>query len=54
MDIRDDLEVDVVAACLGGRSLKGHVGAPVSANDVKLVSVEEMGYSVKDVFHGRE
>lgn len=30
----------------------GHVGIPFACNDVKLVSVEEMGYRYDDKVHG--
>jgi long-chain acyl-CoA synthetase len=33
---------------------KGHVGGPLACNDVKLVSVGEMGYLVTDTVHGQE
>lgn len=31
----------------------GHVGGPLACNEIKLVSVPDMGYSVEDKFHGR-
>jgi long-subunit acyl-CoA synthetase (AMP-forming) len=31
----------------------GHVGVPLPCNDVKLVSVEDMGYRYDDKFHMR-
>jgi long-chain acyl-CoA synthetase len=32
----------------------GHVGTPLAANEIKLVSVPEMGYLATDKVHGRE
>ncbi len=31
----------------------GHVGGPLPCNEIKLVSVEDMGYRYDDKFHGR-
>jgi long-chain acyl-CoA synthetase len=31
----------------------GHVGAPLPCNEIKLVSVEDMGYRYDDKYHGR-
>jgi long-chain acyl-CoA synthetase len=35
------------------QAIKGHVGGPLACNEVKLVSVAEMGYLVADRFHDR-
>lgn len=32
----------------------GHVGVPLACNEVRLISVDEMGYLVTDEYHGRE
>jgi long-chain acyl-CoA synthetase len=32
----------------------GHVGVPLACNEIKLVSVEDMGYRYDDTFHGRQ
>jgi long-subunit acyl-CoA synthetase (AMP-forming) len=32
----------------------GHVGGPLACNEIKLVSVADLGYLVTDKFHGRE
>ena len=32
----------------------GHVGAPLASNEIKLVSVPDLGYLVADVAHGEE
>jgi long-chain acyl-CoA synthetase len=36
------------------QSSLGHVGGPLPCNEVKLVSIPEMGYLVTDTAHGRE
>jgi len=38
----------------GDQASLGHVGGPLPCNEVKLVSVAEMGYTVADTVHGRE
>lgn len=38
----------------GDMATLGHVGAPLACNEVKLVSVEDLGYLVTDTVHGRE
>jgi long-chain acyl-CoA synthetase len=38
----------------GDQASLGHVGGPLPCNEVKLVSVGEMGYNVTDTAHGRE
>lgn len=32
----------------------GHVGGPLPSNELKLVSVPDLGYNVTDTIHGRE
>lgn len=32
----------------------GHVGGPLASNEIKLVSVPDLGYNVADTIHGRE
>ena len=38
----------------GDQASLGHVGGPLPCNEVKLVSVGEMGYKVSDRVHGRD
>jgi len=38
----------------GDQASLGHVGGPLPCNEVKLVSVGEMGYTVADRVHGRD